>query len=135
MNKLKKSLGSIMVYGIVVIILIFIIGVMSIFAGAIMKLFGFQYNSIKDIIIFFMIQAIIGFPFEIFAKAIPKALLSLDKITVRCYKIIFIILDTMSTMFIMSLVDYFMTSVSVSDISIAVISIIIAVLSSIDFDK
>ena len=42
MNKLKKSLGSIMVYGIVVIILIFIIGVMSIFAGAIMKLFGFK---------------------------------------------------------------------------------------------
>ena len=128
-NKLKEILEPIIGYGIVFIVLIAVISVIAILGGGIMRLFGFEYTSVKSIIIFFTIVTIVGFPIETLALSFPKALLSLDKITIKLAKILFVILDTLSTMLTMSLIDYFMGSVSASDISIFVISFIIALLS------
>lgn len=134
-NKLKKILEPIIGYGIVFIILIAVISVIAILGGGIMRLFGFEYTSVKSIIIFFTIVTIVGFPIETLALSFPKALLSLDKITIKLAKILFVILDTLSTMLTMSLIDYFMGSVSASDISIFVISFIIALLSMKDLNE
>lgn len=94
-----------------------------------MQVFGFEYTSVKSIIIFFAIVAIVGFPIEILTLSFPKVLLSLDKITIKLAKVLFVILDTISTMFTMALVDYFMESVSASDMSIFIISFMMALLS------
>ena len=134
-NKLKKILEPIIGYGIVFIVLIAVISVIAILGGGIMRLFGFEYSSVKSIIIFFTIVTIVGFPIETLALSFPKALLSLDKITIKLAKILFVILDTLSTMLTMSLIDYFMGSVSASDISIFVISFIIALLSMKDLNE
>ena len=134
-NKLKKILEPIIGYGIVFIVLIAVISVIAILGGGIMRLFGFEYTSVKSIIIFFTIVTIVGFPIETLALSFPKALLSLDKITIKLAKILFVILDTLSTMITMSLIDYFMGSVSASDISIFVISFIIALLSMKDLNE
>ena len=133
-NKLK-ILEPIIGYGIVFIVLIAVISVIAILGGGIMRLFGFEYTSVKSIIIFFTIVTIVGFPIETLALSFPKALLSLDKITIKLAKILFVILDTLSTMLTMSLIDYFMGSVSASDISIFVISFIIALLSMKDLNE
>lgn len=134
-NKLKKILEPIIGYGIIFIVLIAVISVIAILGGGIMRLFGFEYTSVKSIIIFFTIVTIVGFPIETLALSFPKALLSLDKITIKLAKILFVILDTLSTMLTMSLIDYFMGSVSASDISIFVISFIIALLSMKDLNE
>ena len=134
-NKLKKILEPIIGYGIVFIVLIAVISVIAILGGGIMRLFGFEYTSVKSIIIFFTIVTIVGFPIETLALSFPKALLSLDKITIKLAKILFVILDTLSTMLTMSLIDYFMGIVSASDISIFVISFIIALLSMKDLNE
>ena len=134
-NKLKKILEPIIGYGIVFLVLIAVISVIAILGGGIMRLFGFEYTSVKSIIIFFTIVTIVGFPIETLALSFPKALLSLDKITIKLAKILFVILDTLSTMLTMSLIDYFMGSVSASDISIFVISFIIALLSMKDLNE
>lgn len=63
------------------------------------------------------------------ALALPKALLSLDKITIEVTNVLFVILDIISTMFTMAMVDYFMESVSATELSIFVISVIIALSS------
>ena len=134
-NKLKKILEPIIGYGIVFIVLIAVISVIAILGGDIMRSLGFEYTSVKSIIIFFTIVTIVGFPIETLALSFPKALLSLDKITIKLAKILFVILDTLSTMLTMSLIDYFMGSVSASDISIFVISFIIALLSMKDLNE
>ena len=134
-NKLKKILEPIIGYGIVFIVLIAVISVIAILGGGIMRLFGFEYTSVKSIIIFFTIVTIVGFPIETLALSFPKALLSLDKITIKLAKILFVILDTLSTMLTISLMDYVMGSVSASDISIFVISFIIALLSMKDLNE
>lgn len=129
LKKPKNIIKTIIGYGIATIILISIISVLSIFGGGIMRLFGFEYNSVGSIILFFVIVSLIGFPIETFALALPKALLSLDKITPELSKVLFVTLDTISTMITMYLVDYFMIGVSVSDIAIFVIAFIMAVTS------
>lgn len=100
-----------------------------------MKLFGFQYNSVWNVIIFFLVVALIGIPTELLAFAIPKTLLSLNKINIKSARIFFILLDTISTMVIMSLVNYFMDSVLAPDMAIFVIDFIIAITSIKDLEK
>lgn len=134
-KKLKVSLESIIGFGILAIILIIIISFIFIVSGGIMKLFGFQYNSVWNVIIFFLVVALIGIPTELLAFAIPKTLLSLNKINIKFARIFLILLDTISTMVIMSLVDYFMDSVLAPDMAIFVIAFIIAITSIKDLEK
>ena len=128
-NKFKKILQPVIGYGSIVILLIVFIYIISILGSGVLGVFGFKYNSVKSIIIFFTIVAILGFPLEILVLYFSKMLLSFDKITIKLAKVIFIILDTSSTMIMMSLVDQFMMSVSASAISILIISLIISFLS------
>ena len=134
-DKIKKILELIIGYGIIVILLISFISIISILGGGVLGVFGFEYNSIKSIIIFFSMVAILGFPLEILVLYFSKMLLAVDKINIKLAKIIFIILDTCSTMLIISLVDHLMVSISASIISTFIISLIIAFSSVNDLDK
>lgn len=79
--------------------------------------------------------AITGFPAETLALALPRALLSLEKITIRSAKILFVILDVFSTVFTMAVIDYFMESISASAMAILVIAILMAMISMKDVNN
>lgn len=134
-DRMKKLFTAAIAYGLIAGIIVAIVAVIAYFGGAIMSVFGFEYVSPGSIVLFFLITAIAGFPAETIAKAFPRALLSLEKITARGAKILFVILDTAATAVTMAIVDYFMDSVSASDISILVIGLILALLSREDFEE
>ena len=94
-----------------------------------MRVFGFRYNSVGSVILYFTIVSVVGFPLEIIIKALSKALNSLLKIDRKIEKTLFILMDTLGTGITMAIVDYFMESVSASDLSIFVTSFILAILS------
>lgn len=94
-----------------------------------------KLKNIVESIIGYGIVALIGFPIETVALALPKALLSLDKITMELAKVLFVILDTISTMITMYVVDHFMNSVSSSGIAIFVIAFMMAVTSMKDLEE
>lgn len=129
MKSFKRIVKAITGYGLVVIALIAIISVFAILGGGIMRFFGFRYNSMGSVIFYFTIVAVVGFPLEIIIKALSKALNSLLKIDRKIEKALFILMDTLGTGITMAIVDYFMESVSASDLSILVVSFIIAILS------
>ena len=98
-------------------------GVLSIIAllgGAIMKIFGFQYESVGSIILFFIITTIMSFPLNLIASAFSKALLKLGKINWRIAFILYLVLDTVATSFGLKVVDYYMPTVSATNISIII---------------
>lgn len=134
-DRMKKLFTAAIAYGLIAGIIVAIVAVIAYFGGAIMSVFGFEYVSPGSIVLFFLITAIAGFPAETIAKAFPRALLSLEKITARGAKILFVILDTAATAVTMAVVDYFMDSVSASDVSILVIGLILALLSREDFEE
>ena len=134
-ERIKKLCTAEIAYGLIVVIIVAIVSMIAYFGGAVMKVFGFEYESPGSIVLFFLFTAIAGFPAETIAKAFPRALLSLEKITVRGAKVLFVILDTAVTAVSMAIVDYFMDSVTATDASILAISLILALLSREDFDE
>lgn len=131
----NKIIKDILGWGIIIIVILIIVSVIVIFAGAIMHFFGFRYDSVWDIIIFFLISTIISLPINFIAEGLPKALLKLKKVNLYCARIIFVLLDTIATAIGMTIVDYCMPNVSATDSSILVIAFILAILSIKDIKK
>lgn len=128
-EKFKKIIEPIFGFGLAAIIITAIISVIAIFGGAIMKLFGFKYNSIGSIILYFIVVTIVGFPVDIILQVFSKVLISIGQLNKNTGKILFVVLDTIGTCIVMAIVDYFMKSVSATDLAILVVSFIIAIFS------
>lgn len=129
LKKIKERLGNVVGLLVIVGIIVAIISLIAIFCGAFMKIFGFTYQSIGSIILFFVVIGILSFPIELFVKAIPKVLFShFKKISAFEAKVIFVVLDTSVSMIMMSAVDYFMKSVSATLASLFVVSVVMALL-------
>lgn len=129
MEKIKNALGKFVGFIIIVGIIVAIISIIAIFGGALMKVFGFTYQSVGSIVLFFAISGVLAFPIELFVKAIPKVLFSrFKKINAVEAKVMFVILDTLLSMVMFSLVDHFMKSVSATPISLFVVSLVMSLL-------
>lgn len=110
-----------------------VLSIIALIGGSIMKIFGFQYESIGSIILFFIIATIMSFPLNLIAGAFPKALLKLGKINRQTAFILYLILDTIATSFGLKVVDYYMPTVSATNISIIIISLLFAFMGKDDF--
>lgn len=131
-NKHKDKIVIFLLCGMLLMIVLSIIALLS---GAIMKMFGFEYRSIGSIILFFTIATILSYPLSLLAEALPSALLSLNRISVKIAKLLYVVLDTFVTFFGLKITDYYMQSISAKDISILVISLIFALLCMNDVEK
>lgn len=112
------------------------IGMLSIIAlvcGAIMRFFGFQYESVGSIVLFFTIATIISYPLNLVAGALPKALYELKRISKLCALVLYLILDITATSLGLIAVDYCMSSVSATTTSIVIISFLLALPGKDDF--
>ena len=129
LEKIKNIIGKFIGFLIIVGIIVAIVSIIAIFGGALMKLFDFTYQSVGSIILFFVVSGILGFPIELFVKAIPKVLFShFKKINELEAKIMFVVLDTLLSMVMFSTVDYFMKSVSATPISLFIVSLVMSLL-------
>lgn len=131
-NKHKDKMVIFLLCGMLFMI---VLSIIALFSGAIMKMFGFEYRSIGSIILFFIIATILSYPLSLLAEALPSALLSLNRISVKIAKLLYVVLDTFVTFFGLKITDYYMQSVSAKDISILVISLIFALLCMNDVEK
>lgn len=130
LNDNKGKLITFIICGSIFIIALSIIAMIS---GAIMRLFGFQYESVGSIVLFFIIATLISFPLNLIAGALPKALYELEKISKKSALILYLTLDTAATSLGLKVVDYCLPSVSATTISIIVISFLLALLGKDDF--
>ena len=131
-NRYKEKLITFLLCGLLFVGLLSIIALLC---GAIMKIFGFEYESIGSIILFFVIATIISYPFSLIAEVLPKVVLSFGKLPKQMAILFYIILDTFATFYGLRVVDYFMQSVSATDISIIIVSLILALFGINDVDK
>lgn len=121
---------------ILVIVIIGTISVLGLFGGAIMTLFGFEYTSVWMVILFFIIASVISYPISLFAEALPNVLyIKFGKLTLLQARILFLILDTVSTAIGLMIVDLFMKSVSAPDIAILIVSFIFSLMGVKDIGK
>lgn len=135
MKRIKTFLSSIIGYGLFFGIVLLIVFVLACFGGVIMHIFGFYYESVWKLMLFFVLAGLFGLPLELLAKGLPQILLTCNRVSVNFARGLFLILDVLSTMVSMILIDYFMESVSATLLSVFVISVILAVLSVRDIGR
>ena len=134
MNKFWKSYKEkIITFVLCAAIFIGVLSLIALISGQVMQLFGFTYESVGNIILFFLIAALISFPLNLIAGALPKALYSLQRTNKINALILYLALDTIATSLGLMIVDHYMSSVSASAISIIIISFLLALPGKDDF--
>ena len=116
------------------LLIIVVLAIIAIFSGAIMRLLGFEYESV-GFILYFIIASVVSYPINLIAGALPKALLNLDRITREIAVCMYVLLDTIATFYGFYIVDYFMPSVSANTISLTVLALVFALFGISDIKK
>lgn len=124
---LKDVFDSLSVFLVAVILFVGVISLLCVFGGEIMGCFGFTYRSVRSVIAFFVIGAIISWPISLAAEAIPKVL-CFDKKVLNKWQavIVYIVLATFATSVGLFVVDSHTTSVVANSPSIIAVSLLLA---------
>ena len=125
------NMDSLVVFLIAVLLFIGVLALLCVFGGEIMRVFGFQYSSVRSVIGFFVIGAIISWPISLAAEAIPKVL-CYDKKVLRKWQavIMYVALATFATSVGLFVVDSHTTKVVANKTSIIVVSLLLALFNS-----
>lgn len=124
----KLDVKAIVIAGLILLVIVSaIVFFFSLVGGAIMKLFGFEYDSLFSLFLFFLIPTVCLFPISNIIEILPKVLHSeFSLLTRRQAGVLYVILDTIASMLAYAVTDYCMDSVRASDISIFVVSFVFA---------
>lgn len=134
-NNSNKEREKIITFILGALLIIVVLAIIAIFSGAIMRLLGFEYESIGGFILYFIIASVVSYPINLIAGALPKALLNLDRITREIAVCMYVLLDTIATFYGFYIVDYFMPSVSANTISLIVLALVFALFGISDVKK
>lgn len=128
---LKDVLDSLLVFLIAVVLFIGAIALLCVFGGEVMRVFGFQYSSVRSVVGFFVIGAIISWPISLAAEAIPKVLCYDKKMIPKWLAvIIYVVLATLATAIGLFVVDSYTTKVVANRPSVIVVSFLLALFNS-----
>ena len=134
-NNSNKEREKIITFILGALLIIAVLAIIAIFSGAIMRLLGFEYESVGGFILYFIIASVVSYPINLIAGALPKALLNLDRITREIAVCMYVLLDTIATFYGFYIVDYFMPSVSANTISLTVLALVFALFGISDIKK
>ena len=134
-NNSNKEREKIITFILGALLIIVVLAIIAIFSGAIMRLLGFEYESVGGFILYFIIASVVSYPINLIAGALPKALLNLDRITREIAVCMYVLLDTIATFYGFYIVDYFMPSVSANNISLTVLALVFALFGISDIKK
>lgn len=109
-NKMKRLLTPFLGYLVILGCVLAIITVLALFGGVYMHLFGFQYESVASLVIYFIIISIISIPLESFANFLTEAMIHIGIVKKR-YSLFYIFIDVCSCFIVMQTVDYLMPSI------------------------
>lgn len=125
---MKKTIAAILGYLVMTVLLLLVLAGVILAIVVLMRFFGFTYESLESLLLFFMAVMILGFPLELVSKALPKVLLSRRKLNLKQARILFVIMDSLSTITVMRIVDEQMSGVYASDTSVLVVAVVMALL-------
>ena len=134
-NNSNKEREKIITFILGALLIIVVLAIIAIFSGAIMRLLGFEYESVGGFILYFIIASVVSYPINLIAGALPKALLNLDRITREIAGCMYVLLDTIATFYGCYIVDYFMPAVSANTISLTVLALVFALFGISDIKK
>lgn len=89
---MKKTIAAILGYLVMTVLLLLVLAGVILAIVVLMRFFGFTYESLESLLLFFMAVMILGFPLELVSKALPKVLLSQRKLNLKQARVLFVIM-------------------------------------------
>lgn len=108
---------------------------LSLVAGGFMKLFGFTYDSVGSLVLYFVAASVLSAVFGEVFSALPKVLYAMGKVNRAEGVILYLVLDTLVTAAGLGVVDHWMPSVAATDKAIVAVSLLFALPGLRDFGK
>ena len=112
-----------------------VLAAVSLVAGGVMKLFGFTYDSVGSLVLYFIFASVLSAALGQAFSALPKVLYEMGKLNRAEGIILYLVLDTLVTAVGLGVVDRWMPSVSASDRAIVAVSLLLALPGLGDFKK
>ena len=112
-----------------------VLAAVSLVAGGVMKLFGFAYDSVGSLVLYFIFASVLSAAFGQVFSALPKVLYEMGKLNRAEGIILYLVLDTLVTAVGLGVVDRWMPSVAATDKAIVAVSLLLALPGLRDFRK
>lgn len=109
-KKLKQMGTPFLGYLLIGVCIFAVITVVALFGGVFMHLFGFQYESVSSLILFFALVSILSLPLEALSNFLTNIMIGLG-VAKESYGFVYIFFDVTSCFIAMQIVDYFMKSI------------------------
>ena len=112
-----------------------VLAAVSLVAGGVMKLFGFTYDSVGSLVLYFIFASVLSAALGQAFSALPKVLYEMGKLNRAEGIILYLVLDTLVTAVGLGVVDRWMPSVAATDKAIVAVSLLFALPGLGDFKK
>ena len=112
-----------------------VLAAVSLVAGGVMKLFGFAYDLVGSLVLYFIFASVLSAAFGQVFSALPKVLYEMGKLNRAEGIILYLVLDTLVTAVGLGVVDRWMPSVAATDKAIVAVSLLFALPGLSDFKK
>lgn len=120
-EKLKKFLAGLLGSGIMVLLFLGVFAVVALVGGNVMHLFGFRYDSVGQLLLYFLLGEVLGLPLDLLSTALPKVLYRMGKVNRRQGNFLYIPMDALFTMAVFWLADQWLDSVSTTGLSLCIL--------------
>lgn len=132
---MKKAVAALLGYLIMAALVLLVLAGVILGIVVLMRFFGFTYESLGSLLLFFTAVMVLGFPLELVSKALPKALLGQGKLSFNQARGMFVLLDSLSTIIVMRIADEQMSGIYASDASVLVAALAMALLLMNDLNQ
>ena len=119
----QKWLGGLLGTGVIVLLLFAGFTVVALVGGNLMELFGFQYDSVGQLLLYFLFGGLLGLPLDLLSTALPRVLYRFGKVNRWQGNLLYIPMDALFTMGAFWLADQWMDSVSTTGLSLCILGI------------
>lgn len=120
-ENLKKFLAGLLGSGIMVLLFLGVFAVVALVGGNVMHLFGFRYDSVEQLLLYFLLGEVLGLPLDLLSTALPKVLYRMGKVNRRQGNFLYIPMDALFTMAVFWLADQWLDSVSTTGLSLCIL--------------
>ena len=98
-EKIKQLLGDLLGSGVLLLTVLAVFAVVSFLGGNFMTLFGFSYESVGSLLLYFVAGELISLPLELVIVGMSQSLYRQGHVDRRQANLLYVPLDTMATIF------------------------------------
>lgn len=128
-EKIKQLLGDLLGSGVLLLTVLAVFAAVSFLGGNFMTLFGFSYESVGSLLLYFVAGELISLPLELVIVGMSQSLYRQGHVDRRQANLLYVPLDTMATIFAFWTADQLMSGVSASGLSLWMLGFCAAVIT------